>query len=113
MSNSNSPISQGSAEADLPVASLYRPHRNLPRPVSTVLDPLQPIPDRKKRLPLQILGVVAALLLLGMASAGVWLAARPDTMTVNERLLQGRTVLGDFLPEAARPLSTSKRVQAP
>lgn len=97
----------------MPAPSLYRPHRNLPRPVSTVLDPLQPIPDRKKRLPLQILGVVAALLLLGMAGAGIWLAARPDHMTVGDRILQARTSLGDLVPEPARPLSTSKRIQAP
>ena len=104
LSNLNSPLPTN------PPQNPYRPNRLLPRPVSTVLDPLQPIPDRKKRLPLQIAGTVLALVVALALAATVWLLGRPIGMSVDGRLLQGRTALGDLLPEPLRPLTTSKRV---
>lgn len=65
-----------------------RPSRTLPRPISTVMDPLQPLPRRPK--PSAPGAWILAGLLLPLAVLVLWLNIRPKGMNLQTRVEQGR-----------------------
>ena len=71
-----------------PNLSSHRPSRTLPRPISTVMDPLQPLPRRSK--PSSPGPWILAGLLLPLMVLVLWLNIRPKGMKLQERVEQGR-----------------------
>lgn len=74
-----------------PVAASIQPRRvtrSLPRPISTVMDPLQPLPRRPKKST-----AGAWLLAIGLAilaAAVLWLNLRPRRVSLQQRVEQAR-----------------------